>query len=237
MSFVTTLGTGVKRVAENPRILERWKSDPLGLFRYIVAHYRFDRSKVDTRGFVDLLAGKQGADLWNEQSPLSYPYGFLYYMIRGFKPNVVVETGVHQGRTTLCTLSAMEKNGFGALYSIELGSQEGFSYQDLLPREQIGSLVPQYLRKPWNLVWGDSKKELPALLERLGEIDVFLHDSLHTDEHMLFEYRTAWKHLRKGGLLLSDDIGFGFLKFAREVKHPYACFGGLHKIGGIRKDR
>jgi hypothetical protein len=51
-------------------------------------------------------------------------------------------------------------------------------------------------------------------------LDLFYHDSLHTFEHMLWEYQTAWRFLRDGGILLSDDIFWNraFRIFAREVK-------------------
>ncbi len=55
-------------------------------------------------------------------------------------------------------------------------------------------------------VENDSRQELSPLLERLGHIDVFLHDSLHTLEHMQWEYETAWSHLNPGGFLLSHDV-------------------------------
>ena len=64
---------------------------------------------------------------------------------------------------------------------------------------------------------GKAEELLPPLLEELGAIDLFLHDSLHTYEHMLFEFRTAWPHLNSGGLLLAHDVGqntsfFHFIK-------------------------
>jgi hypothetical protein len=39
----------------------------------------------------------------------------------------------------------------------------------------------------------------------LGSIDIFIHDSEHSYENMMFEYMTAWDHLKEGGILLSDD--------------------------------
>jgi len=67
-------------------------------------------------------------------------------------------------------------------------------------------MVPTDLRNRWHLYLGDAKEMLPRLLQTLGTIDIFIHDSLHSYEHMLFEFRTAWPHLRGGGVILSDDI-------------------------------
>ena len=44
----------------------------------------------------------------------------------------------------------------------------------------------------WSLTIGRSQDELPTLLERLGEIDLFVHDSEHSYECMDFEFRAAW---------------------------------------------
>jgi hypothetical protein len=101
---------------------------------------------------------------------------------------------------------------------------------------QPGWLVPDDLRGRWELRLGDARELLPELLEELGEIDLFFHDSLHTREHMLFEFETAWPHLRAGGLLVADDIfqrkHDALPAFARSVGRRFTTFGNL---GIIRK--
>lgn len=47
---------------------------------------------------------------------------------------------------------------------------------------------------------------LPELLSEVGEIDLFVHDSLHTYRNMRFEFEAAWPSLRPGGILISDDV-------------------------------
>ena len=37
-------------------------------------------------------------------------------------------------------------------------------------------------------------------------IDMFLHDSSHSYQHMLWEFRQFWPRLRDGGLLVSHDV-------------------------------
>ena len=76
---------------------------------------------------------------------------------------------------------------------------------------------------------------LPAVLQDVGMIDIFIHDSLHTYDHMLFEYRTAWPHLRPGGILLSDDTDWNraFPTFAAEVNGETLMFN--FRVGGMRK--
>jgi len=95
-------------------------------------------------------------------------------------------------------LAALARNGEGTLYSIEIGRR---------PNEPDHEyFVPDHLRDRWRLVIGDSRRELPGLMERCGPVDIFYHDSLHTYEHMVWEFGTALPHLGIGGLLASDDV-------------------------------
>lgn len=61
---------------------------------------------------------------------------------------------------------------------------------------------------------------MPKLLRSLKSIDVFIHDSLHTYDHMLFESRVSWPFINVGGLLISDDIeaNSAFNDFAKELR-------------------
>lgn len=92
-------------------------------------------------------------------------------------------------------------------------------------------LVAASLRDRWTLHLGPSRQVLPGVLSRLGEIDVFLHDADHTYGSQMDEYRHAWRHLRPGAILLSDDVdNRAFFDFAREVDHrPW--------VVGTRSDR
>jgi hypothetical protein len=57
----------------------------------------------------------------------------------------------------------------------------------------------------WNLVVSDSRIILPLVLDRIGPIDVFIHDSEHSFGQMMFEFSSAWPFIRESGLLVSDD--------------------------------
>jgi len=100
-------------------------------------------------------------------------------------------------------LRALDRNGIGTLHSIDLPNvQEG----SVLPEGRAsGWIVPDSLRGRWKLQLGDSREFLPRLVESLGRIDIFLHDSDHSYEAMLFEFEQAYPKLAPGGLLLSDD--------------------------------
>jgi predicted O-methyltransferase YrrM len=123
-----------------------------------------------------------------------------YAITRGLRPTLAVETGVCYGVTSTCMLQAMQQNGTGRLHSIDLPPLARKADQ------YVGSLIPQGLRNRWTLHRGNAQRLLAPLLRQLGPIDFFLHDSLHTYEHMTLEFNAAWTALRSGGLLMADDI-------------------------------
>jgi predicted O-methyltransferase YrrM len=163
----------------------------------------------------------------------------LYSLVRIMKPTLVVETGVSIGNTSRAFLTAMERNQYGELYSIDLPTEtrlsDGLTYRGN-PAE-VGKLVPQDVRYRWHLILGDSRTELPTLLNKVKEIDFFFHDSLHTEEHMFWEFKTAWPFIRNGGILLSDDIGVSFLKFLKQCEYKnWGCSGPYSsKLGAVVK--
>lgn len=157
----------------------------------------------------------------------------LYLICRVVKPEIVVETGVYHGLSTTFMLQALKDNGRGKLYSIEKRDHTPEGYP-------TGWLVPEDMRGRWRLLTGDSRELLPKLLHDLGTIDLFVHDSEHTYETMRFEYETAWRNLKSGGILLSDDVDWSiaFSEFAVEVrssKIALALFaGGLaNEVGSV----
>ena len=147
----------------------------------------------------------------------------LYVIVRAVKPRVLVETGVASGLSSAYILRGLDANGAGVLHSIDLPNvQQG----SVLPGgREPGWVVPQSLRQRWTLHLGDARLLLPEVLETLGRIDVFLHDSDHSYEHMLFEFEQAYRNLAHGGLLLSDDA------------HLHAAWGDFCARRGIRPAR
>jgi hypothetical protein len=55
------------------------------------------------------------------------------------------------------------------------------------------------------------------LLSRLGQIDLFVHDSLHSERNVRFELDLAWVALRANGALVLDDVdaNWGFRSFTQ----------------------
>jgi hypothetical protein len=154
-----------------------------------------------------------------------------YAAVRALSPDCIVETGVANGVSSSYLFLALRKNGRGRLHSI------GLPDLAFLPSgKDPGWLVPDWLRASWQVHVGDAREILLGLLTRLGNIAVFIHDSLHTYGHTIWGFETAYPHLRPGGLLFSDDALWNdsFYDFARNVGAPEARI--LRGVGFLRKN-
>jgi predicted O-methyltransferase YrrM len=183
------------------------------------------RQVLGTSNFLK-LSEKEMAKVLDEITPakqesswrmLNRWHSFLYAIVRGYSPSLVVETGVLYGHSSAAILAALEDNGAGRLTSIDLPREE---HQNIIIGRQhvqvglssnelsIGCAVPVDLRSRWNLVLGNSLELLPKLLGETGDVSIFIHDSLHTYDHMMAEFRLGYDALERGGVLVSDDIGY-----------------------------
>lgn len=122
----------------------------------------------------------------------------LYLLVRSARPATVVETGVLYGASAAHVLQALEDNGEGRLFSIDFPAAPG--------QPARSYLIPEELQGRWRFVPGDSRQVLAPLLDELGGCDMFHHDSLHTFDHMLWEYETALERLHPGGVISSHDV-------------------------------
>jgi SAM-dependent methyltransferase len=165
-------------------------------------------------------------------------------LVRYLRPLRVVETGVARGLTTSIVLQALELNGDGDLFSVDLPpSIDRHRFTD-----QTAAAVPEGLKERWTLVRGSSRRRLPELLETLETIDLFIHDSLHSHRNMSFELAEAWRALRPGGFLLADDVhrNSAFVQCAGRVRPARALccpsddgqgmFGMIQKPGSAGPD-
>tara|TARA_Y100000590_G_scaffold413793_1_gene510000 strand:+ start:434 stop:1240 length:807 start_codon:yes stop_codon:yes gene_type:complete len=124
----------------------------------------------------------------------------LYALCRIIQPSIVVETGVAYGISSSYILHALKKNGKGTLHSID------DTFRPWETSKMIGAAIPDELRENWKLVIGKSSDKLKEISLSLKDIDIFLHDSLHTYKNMYFEFELMWSYIKKNGFLLSDDI-------------------------------
>jgi len=161
----------------------------------------------------------------------------VYACTRLRTPDVMIETGTFDGRQAAVIARALQRNGKGRLISVDLPAYQPIVHAvgvSLPPGRASGWLIPA-LVKPWCEVrLGDSREVLPNVFAEHPAIEMFLHDSLHTEAHMRFEYETAWAHVVPGGVLLSDDVFLtpAFHRFCRAVGQPYVHIG---TFGGVRK--
>jgi len=169
---------------------------------------------------------------------------YLYAIMRQLRPEVAVETGVANGFSTAFSLLALEKNGAGHLHSVDLPREVGRDYGEgtfyegegragIPSGSESGWLIPPALKRRWTLVLGRTQDELPPLLDRLGTVDSFMHDSEHSFDCMWFEFNEAWPHLREGGILVSDDVNStdAFPRFTAEhQRRPVRLARGMALI-------
>jgi predicted O-methyltransferase YrrM len=145
---------------------------------------------------------------------------FLYWVVRKMKPKVIVQTGVCNGLSSAFMMLALAKNGpDGTLHVIDMPpvfdsksddwKAKGKVYGVVIPEGKTsGWIVPDAYRNRFEVLNGDAKDLLPGLLAKLGKVDMFYHDSDHTYDHMMFEFREAKKYLTKHGIMVSDDISW-----------------------------
>ena len=132
-------------------------------------------------------------------NPMRAP--LLYVACRVLRPTVIVETGVADGFSSSCILQALSDNKAGKLYSIDLPNQPGEEI-----KHQPGWLVAEQLKSRWELVIGNTKQTLLPLLKKVVLADIFIHDSDHNYDNVLFELNAALPYVSARGLLLADDI-------------------------------
>ena len=115
------------------------------------------------------------------------------------------------GVTSRFILEALERNGIGHLWSIDLPPIEP------VRQDEIGVAVPDRFRSRWSYIRGTSKQRLPGVISKLGQIDLFIHDSLHSEQNVRFEIDRAFVALRPGGAIVVDDIdaNWGFRSFTQ----------------------
>ena len=218
------------------RDLNRLGISPEAVMRY-VNELRSDRKFYS--GFFAKIDSAREIEPRIGGIPPLYTLEFIYAIVRYTQPEALVETGVGAGGITLFILKALRTNDKGKLYSIDLPGFDrefypsiGKHYHIHVPNGwETGWLVPPELRSRWALILGDAKLELPRLLARLKSIDFFLHDSLHTYEHMMFEYCLAYMYSRDGACLISHDVirywSLAFVEFCDAKGLHFALVDGI----------
>lgn len=124
----------------------------------------------------------------------------LYYACEFTNAKHVVETGVAYGWSSLASLLSLMKRG-GKLYSSDMPylAQDGDQY--------VGCVVPENLRSNWELFRFADKESLPKIFAENSIFDVLHYDSDKSYNGRMWAYEELYKHLKKDGVFISDDIG------------------------------
>lgn len=258
---IQTLITYIRRVIANPSKLLQIATSPCARgmlfhsffepsgYQFInsitpISHDLYDTYLHEIRNDNQFMAHLNEEYHRVRHAQLTPPQGWaelVYVIIRRLKPRIIVETGVFDGVSSAFILNALHKNKHGTLISVDLparhvihGSTDFMPFQRLPRNKTSGWLIPDYLRNRWKLHIINRGDELKDILSKFKTIDIFLHDSLHTNDHMMWEMKLAWQKMQRNGILLVDDIysNDAFNTFSRsKQKKPISKygFGVLHK--------
>jgi hypothetical protein len=111
-----------------------------------------------------------------------------YALVRATQPDRVVETGTHLGLGSCVIAAALLRNGHGRLTTIDIDPEAGY-----------------LIGEPWAGVIDRCTGSSVDLLATTGDVDMFLHDSLHTYEYEAKELAAVEPNLRPGAIVLSDN--------------------------------
>ena len=120
------------------------------------------------------------------------PYGRRvgwYAVARQRRPELIVETGIHDGLGSSVLLRALDRNGAGRLVSFDI-------------RADVGVLVPDRLRARWTVVIGNTLRDIAALEQ---PVDMFIHDSDHRYAHETAELEAIEGVAAPRAALMTDN--------------------------------
>jgi hypothetical protein len=171
-----------------------------------------------------IQAGPESFGAWNDGD--AGLVRAIWCLTRHLQPAKIVETGVAHGVTSRFILEALQKNGRGHLWSIDVPPLERFL------KQQVGVAVGGRYPERWTYIKGSSRQRLPSLLSQLGQIDLFIHDSLHSERNVRFELDHAWAALRPGGVAVVDDVdaNWGFKSFTETFSGHQSLIGDAEPL-------
>jgi predicted O-methyltransferase YrrM len=154
----------------------------------------------------------------------------IYEVCRQIRPKVAIETGVAFGWSTLALLLAMQESPDSHLYSVDMpyATRENDAW--------VGCVVPNDLRSRWTLIRKPDRDAIPEIVRAVGIVDFAHYDSDKSYDGRLFAYELLFRHLRPGGILMSDDVddNLGFRDFAAGrglqpfvIRRPDGGYAGL----------
>jgi len=148
----------------------------------------------------------------------------LTKLIEEFRPSVVVETGVANGRSTRQILSAFKQFELQNSRLISMDIDSNVVKADLRENEQF----------EFRLI--DSPIKFKIEMANIFYCNIFYHDSDHSYSSQMMEYETAWEILDpENGILISDDVNWSnaFRDFCKKVNRSPFLLADCGKFSGV----
>jgi hypothetical protein len=170
-------------------LADRLGADPAEVERYV-------REPLGDRELLSSLRARTRWRFWVKRRPRFGRRLGWYAIARLTLPDVIVETGIHDGLGSTLLLRALELNSREHAVEGELISFD--------PRPEAGWLVSKSLRHRWDPWYVTSQEGMGEALSA-RQVDFFIHDSDHTYEVEEFEFKTVLEHAATRCVLLSDN--------------------------------
>jgi predicted O-methyltransferase YrrM len=160
-------------------------------------------------------------------------YLLLYFLVRHLKPNIVFETGVAAGWSTLAILRAIYKNKRGKLYSSD------FPYFRIKnANKYIGYLAKNEKNiSDWFLDISGDEIALPNFLKKIGKnkIDLFHYDSDKSYTGRKNSINLIKRNLTKNSVIIFDDIqnNLHFRDYVKNNNFDFRVFEFNNKFVGL----
>jgi len=146
------------------------------------------------------------------------------------KSMTAIETGVAYGWSSMSILAGLQNNPASILVSIDM------PYPKMNNENFVGIVVPQSLRKNWNLIRQPDRRGINKAISRInGPVDICHYDSDKTYYGRTYGYPLLWNALKTGGIFISDDIqdNFAFKEFVESKNINFAVTKYKGKYIGI----
>lgn len=178
---------------------------------------RLRRSRLESLG----LHGAQPSDIGGGPGNLA----LLYWLVRVFRPQTVVETGVASGASSRAILQGLFANGSGHLYSSDLSG--------VIPREFSGLCVDEAMYSRWTLLHEGDRVNIPLILSGLESIDLLHYDSAKDAGEMQWVIEQTTPLLGATAVVVLDDIDrHPFMSdYVQGLEKSWHVFGSVGVIG------
>lgn len=155
-------------------------------------------------GFNDQLSVSETS----KSSTPQFWASILFFLIRGYQPETVIELGTCLGISASSQAAAMKLNGHGKIYSLE-----GNVFRALKARKTFSQLDLNNVE----VVIGRFNKTLPNTVQSKSPIGFAFIDGNHREKPTLEYFEQFLPHLSDTAILVFDDISY-----SEEMKRAWA---------------